>query len=49
MYSMIRRLWLFARIVWREYDGHRLSSDTSWAVANIVWPNANVTNHEGQF
>lgn len=41
IYYAIRRLWLFARLVWRVDDsltGHRMPWHTAWEVAEIVWP-----------
>jgi hypothetical protein len=39
---MIRRLWLFVRIVWRGHDGYlpsRIDWRTAWKVALDVHPN----------
>ena len=41
MKTIWRRIWLFARIVWRiDQDGYRMSWRTAWAVANTVWPSS---------
>ena len=33
----IRKVWLFARIVWRRYEGERMPWRLSWEVAGCVW------------
>ena len=38
-YWTLRRWWLFASIVWREWEpGYRLSIKTAWSVACTVHP-----------
>jgi hypothetical protein len=50
MRVLLRRVWLFVRIVWRQWEGpesgipepyrlsQRISARTAWEVAVIVWP-----------
>jgi len=36
-YWQLKRLWLFARIVWRWHDTQRLDWRTAWTVARIIY------------
>ena len=36
--SRLLRLWLFARIVWRKYEGERLRWRVAWSVTGCIYP-----------
>jgi len=33
----IRAIWLFLRIVWRDWHGERISPSCAWDVAKGIW------------
>jgi len=36
--NLLRRLWLFIRIVWRYDETEtRMSAGTAWAISGIIW------------
>jgi len=37
MKNKIRAIWLFLRIVWRDWYGEKIDIRTAWEVARDIW------------